>query len=195
MKKICLIVFLVSQVLPVLSQDFMTAKYFNYYDKAVIDSILGANGIEKSIIFQTLIDDYKLIRGEDDSKIASFMLWPEDESTCLKLITKDSIFCTIKVKSNNLFSDLLSSLWADKSEDNLNFVPPILSPFNSDIVIYIHGSEKYFFESGELHYYTENLDKVRIREGFIEAIEELVNSRLKCFKAERINKRYLDKVS
>lgn len=73
---------------------------------------------------------------------------------------------------------------ATKSENDLQFVPPILMPFDSEIILY-GDHPKFFFELGSNHYYTPDAAKEKSREEFIEKIKGEILKDISKFIPER----------
>ena len=172
------------------SQNYLEAKYFHYYDQIIIDSLVLERGITRYLIYQTMLKEDSIIRGEDEDKIVSFLIWQEKNNICVKLISKNHIYNTLIISNSNFFNyKYFNLLWAEKNEDRLLFVPPFLSPYNSEIILFVNRTKKYFYELGTLHYYIENKEKSMFRKNFMMTIKKEVLSIIKRFKIEHVYQR------
>ena len=111
------------QIIPtVSSQNYMEAKYFHYFDQIIIDSLVSERGITRYLIYQPMLKEDSIIRGEDEDKAVSFLIWQEKNNMCVKLISKNHIYNTLIISNSNFFNyKYFNLLWAEKNEDRLIF--------------------------------------------------------------------------
>ena len=158
----------------------------HYYDRYPIDSMMEKLNIDKWLIYQTkLMDDSILYSRLDDDKIVTFLFWLNKGQTYIKLITNTHIYSTFELSNSQIFSyKYFEKVWADTKENNFLIVPPMLEPYDSEIVIHGFGVRKIFFVFGYNYSYTEEPKKHRYRKEFIEIIRHEAITNLERFNAE-----------
>lgn len=185
MKKSCAFIFFINLLVLSYSQPYMKLDYITYYDKSVVDSIIEKQNCQAYIVYQTMLQNDSLVYGEDEDKIATVLFWLNEDTTYVKLITKNLIYNTEKVIGNKVFNyKYVDKTGVDLKECTLKFAPPGLSPVNSEIIIYNDGSKKFFFEFGNASLYVENKGKYKYRKEFIEIIRSEIKPELGKFKPD-----------
>lgn len=84
-----------------------------------------------------------------DSIEATYFVWQQDGETHVSLITDRDIYKDQIIPTTTFFKyPFLDRTWLQEDEDIYQFVCPINTPNNKDIVIYITPQSKRFFEIG-----------------------------------------------
>ena len=165
--------------------QYMQVIFMPYEDKQAIDSIVNEQKCEQYLIFQATIQGNRFVYSENDSLITSFLLWADKGILYVKMLTKHFIYATETISNDEIFnSKLIKDIWTEEKENQLLFAPPLLVPFNSDVVIFKTKTEKRFFEFGQVTLYIENPKKYERRKKFVELLKQNIYLLLEHFKVE-----------
>lgn len=186
LKRIFILIFCFFITYPSFTQGLMNMKYITYYDKLIIDSLTENLTCYKYIIYQVILKNDSIIISDNEDDIATFLFCKIGASVYIKLITKDYIYSTEKIENSGVFTySKISQTGVDSKENNLQFIPPVLSPFNSEVIIYCDSKIKIFYEFGTVHLYSENTEKYQLRKEFRDLLYGEVMQKIKTFHKEK----------
>src|SRR5665647_74885 len=96
MKKYCILLFFIFFLFHSHAQPYVKLDHLFYYDKSMIDSIIGKQNNDKYIIYQTMLQGDNMVFSENEDQIATFLFWLNRDTVFVKLITKNFIYFTEK---------------------------------------------------------------------------------------------------